>query len=124
MKARTGLFCWGMAVLVLPAAAAVACNVPVFRYALERFESDPFELLIYHRGPLAEEAQAAVAALQKLADDSSSSLQVRVRLVDLAAPAKPVPPCHRPCPPAQRLRLPANCLRRRIAWGKPQYRSR
>jgi len=92
VKARTGLFCWGMAVLVLPAAAAVACNVPVFRYALERFESDPFELLIYHRGPLAEEAQAAVAALQKLADDSSSSLQVRVRLVDLAAPAKPVPP--------------------------------
>jgi hypothetical protein len=78
--------------MVLPAAAVRACNVPVFRYALERFQSDPFEFVIYHRGPLGEEAKAAVDAMQKLASDSSSALQLQVRLVDLAAPAKPAAP--------------------------------
>ena len=78
-----------MTALVLPAAAVHACNVPVFRYALERFQSDPFDFVIYQRGPLGEEARAAVDALQKLAADSSSPLQLQVRLVDLAAPAKP-----------------------------------
>jgi hypothetical protein len=81
-----------MTALVLSAAAVRACNVPVFRYALERFQSDPFDFVIYHRGPLGTEAKAAVDAMQKLASDSSAALQLQVRLVDLAAPAKPAAP--------------------------------
>jgi hypothetical protein len=75
--------------MLLPAAAVHACNVPVFRYALERFQSDPFDFVIYHRGPLGAGAKAAVDAMQKLAADSSSPVQLQVRLVDLAALAKP-----------------------------------
>ena len=43
-------------------ASAFACKVPVFRYALERWAADPFEVLVYHRGPLPAEAARLVAA--------------------------------------------------------------
>ncbi len=29
--------------------AATACNVPVFRYALERWEADHYEIVVFHR---------------------------------------------------------------------------
>lgn len=42
---------WAVA-LWLAAAHAEGCSIPVFRYALERWQSDPYEVLIYHRGEL------------------------------------------------------------------------
>lgn len=41
----------------LLAAAAEACSVPVFRYALERWRPDPYEVLVYYRGPLTPEQE-------------------------------------------------------------------
>ena len=38
--------------LVLVAVVAEACSVPVFRYALERWQADPYEVFVFHRGPL------------------------------------------------------------------------
>ena len=34
------------------ASAAHACDVPVFRYALERWHSDPFQLVVFHQGQI------------------------------------------------------------------------
>lgn len=41
---------WG-----LLASTAQACSVPVFRYALERWRPDPYEVLVYYRGTLTPE---------------------------------------------------------------------
>ena len=37
-----------------------ACNVPVFRYALERWQSDNYELLVLHQRDLTLEEQQKV----------------------------------------------------------------
>lgn len=68
--------------LVLAAAPARACNIPVFRYALDRWPSDPYRLTVFHRGPLAAEHRAAVKALEKQADRENPP--VILELVDLA----------------------------------------
>jgi hypothetical protein len=40
------------------AAQARACSVPVFRFALERWQPSNFEAIVFHRGPLTSEQQA------------------------------------------------------------------
>jgi len=67
---------------------AEACELPVFRYVLERFATDSQDFVVFHRGPLPTEAKRSVEALQKLADDPQSLVSIRVRLVDLAAARK------------------------------------
>ena len=52
-----------LAVLLLAPAAGRACNVPVFRYALERWAADAYELVVFHREPLTTNQQALVASL-------------------------------------------------------------
>ena len=74
------------AVLGLSAAPAVACDVPVFRYALEEFEADPYHFVIFHRGPLAAEAQRQVDSLKATANDKDTLVNITVKLVDLAVP--------------------------------------
>jgi hypothetical protein len=46
-----------------------ACNVPVFRYAMERWPADPYEVLVLHRGPLTGADLDLVDKLQQFADD-------------------------------------------------------
>jgi hypothetical protein len=43
---------------------ADACSVPVFRYALERWQSDLFEVDVFHRGPLTDEQRTLVSRLE------------------------------------------------------------
>ena len=98
----------GAALLALLAGAlacegrAEACSVPVFRYALERFPSDPYEFVIFHRGPLSSEHKQVIAATERLAEDANWPVNLKVRLVDLAAKEadKPVwtPPLDAPLP--------------------------
>ncbi|MFP6873977.1 MAG: hypothetical protein VCA55_10775 [Verrucomicrobiales bacterium] len=40
-----------------------ACQVPVFRYALERWPADPYGLAVFHNGPLTKEQEAVVASV-------------------------------------------------------------
>ena len=68
----------GLLVCLL-AAPAGACSVPVFRYALERWPVEPYEVYVFHRGGLGAEDQAALGRLQGAAG------AVEVRVVDLAA---------------------------------------
>ncbi|MGE3804826.1 MAG: hypothetical protein AB7K24_09160 [Gemmataceae bacterium] len=60
-------------------ASAQACNIPVFRYALERWRADPYEVLIYHRGPLDE----ATGKILDQLDRSEPSANVTVTAIDL-----------------------------------------
>ena len=60
-------FCfWTVAAcMALAAGAAWACSVPVFRYALERWPAAPYEVCVFHRGPLAATQQVALDRLKK-----------------------------------------------------------
>ncbi|MFQ5732365.1 MAG: hypothetical protein ACE5KM_10475 [Planctomycetaceae bacterium] len=61
---RSRLFAMGAVAFLAGASGwadrAAACSVPVYRYALERWRSDPFRVVVFHRGPLSK-PQAALA---------------------------------------------------------------
>lgn len=51
------------------AVTAWACSVPVFRYALEHWEADPFQAVIFHQGELTAEQKVRMEALVPASDD-------------------------------------------------------
>ena len=61
----------------------LACSVPVFRYALERWPADAYEAVVFHRGALSPEQQATVERLEKASEDPNVSANLVVRKVDL-----------------------------------------
>lgn len=52
------------AAVLLIAHSASACSVPVFRYALERWPADLFEVDVFYRGTLTPEERALVSRLE------------------------------------------------------------
>lgn len=62
--------------LSLAAAHSSACNVPVFRYALERWTPDPYVVVVFHEGALAAEQRALVEPLQKARQSGKANLLV------------------------------------------------
>lgn len=66
--ATSGVACW-------------ACNVPVFRYALERWRPDPYRLTVFHRGPLPADVNKLVESWEQSLDPLAANL--RLRTVDL-----------------------------------------
>lgn len=78
MKTKTVLLCW-----LLVAGAVLACQVPVFRFALERWPADQFELLVTSRGPLKGELQEKLVELQKTLTADSNAINLRLQHVDL-----------------------------------------
>ena len=71
--------------IVLLAAPLLACSVPVFRYALERWPSDPYVAVVFHRGPLTPEQQKVVDALGREGLAGLKFANVAVQTVDLDA---------------------------------------
>src|SRR5262249_48348800 len=65
---------------------ASACNVPVFRYALERWPADPYEVIVFHRSPLGPEDRDAVTLLEKHAEGNGVPANLNVHRVDLSGP--------------------------------------
>lgn len=63
--------------------ASQACNVPAFRYALERWPADTYQVLVYHqdgpRGP-------AFELLQKSASDRSGAANYSLKGIDVTRP--------------------------------------
>jgi hypothetical protein len=68
-KERTGgnsRFALRLGVLaMLLGASAHACSIPVFRYSLERWEPELFEITVFHDGPLTEEQRQLVERLKR-----------------------------------------------------------
>lgn len=67
--------------------SAEACNVPVFRYALEHWRPDPYRGVLFHRGPLSADEQERLEKLQARAWESEFNLTIRT--VDLDASPDP-----------------------------------
>lgn len=66
-----------MASLAL-ASVALACNIPVFRYALERWKSDAYEIVVTHAGDLTAEQWAYVESLDKASAETSGAANITV----------------------------------------------
>ena len=63
---------------------ALACSVPVFRYALERWDPDPYPVVVFHRGPLTGEAKQAAEILGGLASEEGQITNAYVTFADVA----------------------------------------
>ncbi len=70
-------------ILLLTADQALACNVPVFRYALERWPADSFEVFVFHRGPLAPADKALCDTLAKYAETAPAVANYTFDRIDL-----------------------------------------
>jgi hypothetical protein len=82
----------------LGAAPERTCNIPVFRYALERWPAAPYEVVAFHRGPLSDEAKAALNVLREqganiAADRMDVSEPVDPRWREILAKTKLEAPC-------------------------------
>lgn len=66
------------------ATSAVAANVPMFRFALERWPPENYQAVVFHRGPLESEEKEWVDTLQLAS--SGLGANVTVATVDVADP--------------------------------------
>ena len=69
--------------LMLLATTTYACNIPVFRYALERWKADTCELLVFHDGPQDAKSKLILDSLQKLTTSGGGFANAKVQEVDL-----------------------------------------
>jgi hypothetical protein len=75
----------GLVVLaVLAPCEARGCSIPVFRYALERWQASPYQALVFHRGPLPGPARTLLRGLEEPATPAN----VAVKAVDLDDPVE------------------------------------
>ncbi len=63
---------------------AFACSVPVFRYALDRWPADDFELAVVHRGPLTLDQSELIDRLRQSAAGPGARANLTVRTIDVA----------------------------------------
>jgi hypothetical protein len=88
----------GVALWVAVPGAVRACQVPVFRYALERWLSDPYELVVV-TGPegLSPAREQVLRALRAATTDQTSLVNLTLRVVaETAPPAGTSPPPETP----------------------------
>jgi hypothetical protein len=79
---KTVVLAWTVCTLV--ASVALACNVPVFRYALERWSADPYELVVLHEGALSAKDLARVNVLKNSDALSKTPANFNVRMIKIS----------------------------------------
>ncbi|MEI6232236.1 MAG: hypothetical protein WCT04_04245 [Planctomycetota bacterium] len=73
-------------IIFLCAAHVHACSVPVFRYALERWESAPYVATVFYRGALGGADKSVVDSLRQAGEATNATANIRVRTVNLDSP--------------------------------------
>ena len=104
-----------MFVLLSGMTAALACKVPVFRYALERWESDPHRAMVFFDGELDAARQAAVDRLRRHPALTVESIDVGSLTDDQWFVYGDVPAAG--SPPAMRLAFPRRTNREKPYWS-------
>ncbi|MEO1982298.1 MAG: hypothetical protein ABGZ23_20160 [Fuerstiella sp.] len=100
------------------ASLALACSVPVFRYALEHWRPDSYIAFVFHSGDLTTEQQAAVDSMQPLGADGGPLTNVAVTVIDVAADTDPV--TQKLWQDHQSEQLPRMVVQSPPKWGPPQ----
>ncbi|MDG2382451.1 MAG: hypothetical protein P8N76_12345 [Pirellulaceae bacterium] len=62
--------------------SAWGCNIPVFRYALENWQPDPYSVFILHQGDLTSEQAALASALRSKSVENQAICNANVFVVD------------------------------------------
>lgn len=70
------------------AAGVWACSVPVFRYALERWPPDRFDVLVFGQGPLTPENSPPLKRLQQAFEGGRAPANLILLTFDTAGPQK------------------------------------
>jgi len=70
--------------MVLASGAVLACSVPVFRYALERWEPSPYVLMVFHRGPMAPADKEPVELIVKGSFDGGGAVLMVTHSAEVA----------------------------------------
>lgn len=63
-----------------------ACNVPVFRYALERWPADRYEFLILQHGTLTSKELSTITNLKKYLPENEDQSNFQIKNIDLSRP--------------------------------------
>ena len=66
------------------ASVACACNIPVFRYALERWQADQCEMVVFHKTALTAQQEDLLAELLKTASGTDRQASARIIRSDLS----------------------------------------
>jgi hypothetical protein len=77
--------CVPLVLIALVPATAWACAIPVFRFALERWELAPYEVVVFHQETAPERREAGRRALEQAA----RQLNARPAYVDVSRPMTP-----------------------------------
>lgn len=64
-------------------AGVLACRIPVFRYALERWPPGTFELVVAHSGELSVEHAAIVRNATELTNEKDAPANIRITTIDV-----------------------------------------
>ncbi len=74
-----------MALAALPA-VALACSIPVFRYAIEHWQPDPYQVFVYHDQALTAEDHELIGWLR---EQEANGANVEEHLIDMRQPLDP-----------------------------------
>jgi len=66
-----------------------ACTVPVFRFALEQWPPDQFEVALFHEEPLTAAQEALLKSIQPTETENTTVPNMRIHSVDLTASPDP-----------------------------------
>ncbi|MBI4659867.1 MAG: hypothetical protein HY735_13585 [Verrucomicrobia bacterium] len=84
---RTNKAGWTLGILALTTVVSTpsiqACSVPVFRYALEHWPADPYQAVVFHRGPLSDAQELLVRDLGREGMSGRLHANVSPRTIDL-----------------------------------------
>ena len=75
--------------MTLLAPAVFACDLPVFRWALENWGADPYEIVVFHDGPLAPVEAEVVDALRAATTAESGLANATVTTANTGQPLDP-----------------------------------
>ncbi len=79
-------FRWVTAILLTLALSGVgianACDLPVFRWALENWAADPYEIIVYSEGPLDADGEALVDHLRESTTEKGGLANATTTVVD------------------------------------------
>ncbi|MCA9033314.1 MAG: hypothetical protein KDA66_21025, partial [Planctomycetaceae bacterium] len=75
--------------LVASGNAATACNIPVFRYALERWRPDNLKMVVLYRDSLSEQDHRFVETIERKSLYSGGNANVVVVPIDVAVDERP-----------------------------------
>ncbi len=70
---------------LLFSSSAFPCNVPVFKYAFDRWETDNYRLLVLHNKPLSEEEKGLITLIGKKyqGEDGNGFLNLEAETIDM-----------------------------------------